>query len=65
MIQTELKTIRQFQKRKIQVEKELADLNENLRNTERKHQETLRRLEGRFFEEKVENIWINKCFVYW
>ncbi|XP_060476232.2 basal body-orientation factor 1 isoform X4 [Panthera onca] len=52
MIQTELKTIKQFQKRKIQVEKELDDLKENLRNTERKHQETLRRLEGKFFEEK-------------
>ncbi|XP_006170600.1 basal body-orientation factor 1 [Tupaia chinensis] len=52
MIQTELKTIKQFQKRKIQVEKELDDLKENLRNTERKHQETLRRLESRFFEEK-------------
>ncbi|XP_021565268.1 basal body-orientation factor 1 [Carlito syrichta] len=52
MIQTELKTIKQFQKRKIQVEKELDDLKENLRNTERKHQEMLRRLEGRFFEEK-------------
>ncbi|XP_036769114.1 basal body-orientation factor 1 isoform X1 [Manis pentadactyla] len=52
MIQTELKTIKQFQRRKIQVEKELDDLKENLRNTEQKHQETLRRLEGRFFEEK-------------
>nr|XP_042108688.1 basal body-orientation factor 1 isoform X1 [Ovis aries] len=52
MIQTELKTIKQFQKRKIQVEKELDDLKEDLRNTERKHQETLRRLEGKFFEEK-------------
>ncbi|XP_062947235.1 basal body-orientation factor 1 [Cynocephalus volans] len=52
MIQTELKTVKQFQKRKIQVERELDDLKENLRNTERKHQETLRRLEGRFFEEK-------------
>ncbi|XP_051005185.1 basal body-orientation factor 1 [Acomys russatus] len=52
MIQTELKTIKQFQKRKIQVEKELEDLKENLRNSEKKHQETLRRLEGRFFEEK-------------
>ncbi|XP_014691192.2 basal body-orientation factor 1 isoform X1 [Equus asinus] len=52
MIQTELKTVKQFQKRKIQVEKELDDLKENLRNTERRHQETLRRLEGRFFEEK-------------
>ncbi|XP_043328457.1 basal body-orientation factor 1 [Cervus elaphus] len=52
MVQTELKTIKQFQKRKIQVEKELDDLKEDLRNTERKHQETLRRLEGKFFEEK-------------
>ncbi|XP_014386664.1 PREDICTED: basal body-orientation factor 1 isoform X3 [Myotis brandtii] len=52
MIQTELKTIKQFQKRKIQVEKELDDLKENLRNTERKHQETLRKLENRFFKEK-------------
>ncbi|XP_037688238.1 basal body-orientation factor 1 [Choloepus didactylus] len=52
IIRTELKTIKQFQKRKIQVEKELDELKENLRNTERKHQETLRRLESRFFEEK-------------
>ncbi|XP_054988922.1 basal body-orientation factor 1 [Sorex araneus] len=52
MIQSELKTIRQFQRRKIQVERELDDLKENLRVTEHKHQETLRRLEARFFEEK-------------
>uniref|UniRef100_A0A8C2US34 Basal body-orientation factor 1 n=1 Tax=Chinchilla lanigera TaxID=34839 RepID=A0A8C2US34_CHILA len=52
MIQTELKTIKQFQKKKIQMEKELDDLKENLRVTEKKHQETLRRMEGRFFEEK-------------
>ncbi|XP_073923658.1 basal body-orientation factor 1 isoform X4 [Castor canadensis] len=55
MIQTELKTIKQFQKRKIQVERELDDVKENLRNTEKKHQETLRRLEGKFFEEKEIN----------
>ncbi|XP_026311580.1 basal body-orientation factor 1 isoform X4 [Piliocolobus tephrosceles] len=52
MIHTELKAVRQFQRRKIQVERELDDLKENLRNTERMHQETLRRLESRFFEEK-------------
>ncbi|XP_003824208.2 basal body-orientation factor 1 isoform X2 [Pan paniscus] len=52
MIHTELKAVRQFQKRKIQVERELDDLKENLRNTERIYQETLRRLESRFFEEK-------------
>ncbi|XP_007985439.2 basal body-orientation factor 1 isoform X1 [Chlorocebus sabaeus] len=52
MIHTELKAVRQFQRRKIQVERELDDLKENLRNTERIHQETLRRLESRFFEEK-------------
>uniref|UniRef100_A0A8D2AW45 Basal body-orientation factor 1 n=1 Tax=Sciurus vulgaris TaxID=55149 RepID=A0A8D2AW45_SCIVU len=64
MIQTELKTIKQFQKRKIQVEKELDDLKENLRNTEKKHQESLSRLESRFFEEKVQNVRVNKCFIY-
>nr|XP_055217155.1 guanine nucleotide-binding protein G(s) subunit alpha isoforms XLas-like [Gorilla gorilla gorilla] len=65
MIHTELKAVRQFQKRKIQVERELDDLKENLRNTERIHQETLRRLESRFFEEKVQIIRVNlKCFVY-
>ncbi|XP_055989983.1 basal body-orientation factor 1 isoform X2 [Sorex fumeus] len=52
MIQSELKTIKQFQRRKTQVEKELDDLKENLRVTEQKHQETLRKLEARFFEEK-------------
>lgn len=65
MIHTELKAVRQFQKRKIQVERELDDLKENLRNTERIHQETLRRLESRFFEEKVQIVRVNlKCFVY-
>lgn len=59
MIQTELKTIKQFQKRKIQVEKELEDLKENLRNSEKNYQETLRRLESRFFEEKV--LVLNAC----
>uniref|UniRef100_A0A8C2LC95 Basal body-orientation factor 1 n=1 Tax=Cricetulus griseus TaxID=10029 RepID=A0A8C2LC95_CRIGR len=52
MIQTELKTMKEFQKRKIVVEKELDELKENLRNSEKKHQETLKRLESRFFEEK-------------
>uniref|UniRef100_F7G2F0 Basal body-orientation factor 1 n=1 Tax=Monodelphis domestica TaxID=13616 RepID=F7G2F0_MONDO len=52
LIQVELKTIKQFQKRKTQIEKELEELKETLKNSERKHQENLRRLEGRFFEEK-------------
>uniref|UniRef100_A0A4X2LQD7 DUF4515 domain-containing protein n=1 Tax=Vombatus ursinus TaxID=29139 RepID=A0A4X2LQD7_VOMUR len=53
LIQIELKTIRQFQRRKTQIERELEELKEDLRNSEKKHQEILRRLEGRFFEEKV------------
>ncbi|XP_027700666.1 basal body-orientation factor 1 [Vombatus ursinus] len=52
LIQIELKTIRQFQRRKTQIERELEELKEDLRNSEKKHQEILRRLEGRFFEEK-------------
>ncbi|EPY81226.1 hypothetical protein CB1_000743102 [Camelus ferus] len=41
-------------KEKAQEEKEKL-LKEDLRNTEQKHQETLRRLEGKFFEEKEIN----------
>ncbi|XP_078007602.1 basal body-orientation factor 1 isoform X2 [Phascolarctos cinereus] len=52
LIQIELKTIRQFQRRKTQIERELEELKESLRNSEKRHQEILRRLEGRFFEEK-------------
>uniref|UniRef100_A0A8I3W8A8 Basal body orientation factor 1 n=1 Tax=Callithrix jacchus TaxID=9483 RepID=A0A8I3W8A8_CALJA len=64
MIHTELKTVRQFQKRKMQVERELDDLKDNLRNTEQIHQETLRRLESKFFEEKVIIRANLKCVVY-
>ncbi|XP_036590209.1 basal body-orientation factor 1 [Trichosurus vulpecula] len=52
LIQIELKTIKQFQRRKTQIERELEELKDTLRNSEKKHQEALRRLEGRFFEEK-------------
>ncbi|XP_043839927.1 basal body-orientation factor 1 isoform X2 [Dromiciops gliroides] len=52
LIQIELKTIKQFQRRKTQIERELEELRDTLRNSEKKHQDTLRRLEGRFFEEK-------------
>ncbi|XP_074091839.1 basal body-orientation factor 1 isoform X2 [Macrotis lagotis] len=52
LIQVELKTIKQFQKKKTQIERELEELKDTLRNTEKNHREALRRLEGRFFEEK-------------
>ncbi|KAM9061956.1 basal body-orientation factor 1 [Sarcophilus harrisii] len=52
LIQIEMKTIKQFQRRKTQIERELEELKDTLRNSEKKHQDVLRRLEGRFFEEK-------------
>ncbi|XP_038621456.1 basal body-orientation factor 1 [Tachyglossus aculeatus] len=52
LIQLELKTIKEFRKKKLQVERELEELKENMKATRKKHQETVRRLEGKFFEEK-------------
>ncbi|XP_028931174.1 basal body-orientation factor 1 isoform X1 [Ornithorhynchus anatinus] len=52
LIQLELKTIKDFRKKKLQVERELEELKENMKTTKKKHQETVRRLEGKFSEEK-------------
>ncbi|XP_053881436.1 basal body-orientation factor 1 isoform X2 [Malaclemys terrapin pileata] len=52
LIQLELKTIKEFRKKKAHMEKELEDIKENMRISNREHQETLGRLENRFIEEK-------------
>ncbi|XP_074812005.1 basal body-orientation factor 1 isoform X4 [Natator depressus] len=55
LIQLELKTVKEFRKKKAHMEKELEDIKENMRISNREHQETLRRLENRFIEEKETN----------
>uniref|UniRef100_A0A8C8SM15 Basal body-orientation factor 1 n=1 Tax=Pelusios castaneus TaxID=367368 RepID=A0A8C8SM15_9SAUR len=52
LIQLELKTIKEFRKKKAHMEKELEDIKENMRLSNKEHQETLGRLEKRFLEEK-------------
>uniref|UniRef100_A0A8D0HCT0 Basal body-orientation factor 1 n=1 Tax=Sphenodon punctatus TaxID=8508 RepID=A0A8D0HCT0_SPHPU len=52
LIQMELKMIKEFRKKKIHMEKELDDIKDNMRITNKEHQETLSRLERKFLEEK-------------
>ncbi|XP_075470848.1 basal body-orientation factor 1 [Ascaphus truei] len=52
VIQSELKMIKVFRKRKVQLEKELDEIKENLRRANQEHKEALSNMEHRFFEEK-------------
>uniref|UniRef100_A0A8C2ZWK6 Uncharacterized protein n=1 Tax=Cyclopterus lumpus TaxID=8103 RepID=A0A8C2ZWK6_CYCLU len=49
MIQDGMKKIKEFQKRKLQMEQELGDV--STKNTE--HRENLNKMEFKFFQEKV------------
>ena len=53
MIQGELRTVKEFRKRRVELEAELARLKESLTDSEQDQQRTLQALEERFFEEKV------------
>ncbi|XP_069493744.1 basal body-orientation factor 1 isoform X2 [Ambystoma mexicanum] len=52
LIQGEMKVIKEFRKRKAQMEKELDDIKESMREANRQHKESLAWMEHRFFEEK-------------
>ncbi|XP_037341588.2 basal body-orientation factor 1-like [Pungitius pungitius] len=53
MIQDGMKKIKEFQKRKSQMEQELIDIKENMDVAEKDHRESLNKLERKFFIEKV------------
>ncbi|KAM9432299.1 basal body-orientation factor 1-like isoform 1-T1 [Salvelinus alpinus] len=53
MIQGELKTIKEFQKKKAQMEQELNSIKESMYIADREHKESLARMEHKFFSEKV------------
>ncbi|XP_062863286.1 basal body-orientation factor 1 [Trichomycterus rosablanca] len=53
MIQGELKIIKEFRKKKADMEQELITIKENMYIAEREHQESLARMEHKFFSEKV------------
>ena len=53
MMQGELKTVKEFRKRRAETEAQLGQLRASLSEAEREHQAALQALEQRFFEEKV------------
>nr|XP_046164257.1 basal body-orientation factor 1-like isoform X1 [Oncorhynchus gorbuscha] len=53
MIQGELKTIKEFRKKKAQMEQELNSIKESMYIEDREHKESLARMEHKFFSEKV------------
>ncbi|KAF3844816.1 hypothetical protein F7725_007979 [Dissostichus mawsoni] len=52
MIQDGMKRIKEFEKRKAQMEQELSDIRENMDLSDKKHRENLNKVECRFFKEK-------------
>ncbi|XP_034015398.1 basal body-orientation factor 1-like isoform X2 [Thalassophryne amazonica] len=53
MIQDELKKIKEFQKKKVQMEQELIDMKTNMDSADKEHRETCNAMEYRFFKEKA------------
>ncbi|KAG7275432.1 hypothetical protein CRUP_033165 [Coryphaenoides rupestris] len=53
MIQVELKKIKEFRKRKAQMEQELSSIRESMHLADRNHMENLGRVETKFFTEKA------------
>ena len=60
MMQGELKTVKEFRKRRAETEAQLGQLRASLSEAEREHQAALQALEQRFFEEKV-----SECVLQW
>ncbi|XP_034381163.1 basal body-orientation factor 1-like [Cyclopterus lumpus] len=52
MIQDGMKKIKEFQKRKLQMEQELGDIRENMDTADKEHRENLNKMEFKFFQEK-------------
>lgn len=52
-MQGELKTVKEFRKRRTEMEAQLSQLQMTLTQSEKEHKAALQALEHRFFEEKV------------
>nr|XP_046268682.1 basal body-orientation factor 1 [Scatophagus argus] len=53
MIQDGMKKIKEFQKRKVEMEQELSDIRKNMEASEKEHRESLNKMENKFFKEKA------------
>ncbi|KAK3093033.1 hypothetical protein FSP39_010308 [Pinctada imbricata] len=53
LMQSELKVVKEFRRKRGQMQKELDDIKESMYNANRDHKSTLTRMEQKFFEEKM------------
>ncbi|XP_020378776.1 basal body-orientation factor 1 [Rhincodon typus] len=53
LIQEELNRVKEFRKKQVFLENELDDIKDTMNTTNKEHKETLRKLENKFFEEKM------------
>lgn len=53
LMQSELKMVKEFRRKRGQMQKELDDIKESMYNANREHKSTLSRMEQKFFEEKM------------
>ncbi|KAK6165338.1 hypothetical protein SNE40_022284 [Patella caerulea] len=53
LIQGELKTVKEFRRKRAQMQKDLDDIKEAMHNANRTHKENVVRMEQKFFEEKM------------
>nr|XP_034325029.1 basal body-orientation factor 1 isoform X5 [Crassostrea gigas] len=53
LMQSELKVVKEFRRKRGQMQKELDDIKESMYNANRDHKGTLTRMEQKFFEEKM------------
>jgi len=53
LIQRELKMVKEFRRKRLQMQSELEDIRENLFQTNKDHKQSLQRMEQKFFDEKL------------
>ncbi|EDO37304.1 predicted protein [Nematostella vectensis] len=53
LMQSELKLVKEFRRKRAQMQRELDEIKESMFMTEKKHKDTLQQMEHKFFEEKV------------
>ncbi|CAH3161550.1 unnamed protein product [Pocillopora meandrina] len=53
LMQSELKLVKEFRRKRAQMQRELDEIKESMFATERHHKDTLQQMEHKFFEEKV------------
>ncbi|KAM7444118.1 hypothetical protein ABFA07_007291 [Porites harrisoni] len=53
LMQSELKLVKEFRRKRAQMQRELDEIKESMVATERHHKDTLQQMEHKFFEEKV------------